>query len=214
MENNLQKQVPVQVLKQDEKILVVAKKNLFSDTTFTGFLPLNNFDQYEKTINLHKEFLWRSAMENDPTYKQVCPYLIFNHADKFFIMQRKSSATEQRLKSKYTLGSGGHLREGDVEGRSIAAWAEREFDEEIFYQGSYTVHPFGIINDESNLVGQVHIGFVFILKGDSDNIQIKSELKRGSLMTLDQCTELYGAMEPWSQLLFPYLKQHFNALSK
>ena len=212
MEANVQKQATSKLCKPDEKILVVAKDKLFSHTSVNGFLPLSNFDQYEEIIKSNKQFLWRSTMETDVAYKQICPYLIFYFQDTFFVMQRKSSASEQRLKNKFTMGSGGHLRQEDVDGRSIMAWAEREFNEEIVYNGSYTIHPFGIVNDESDLVGQVHMGLVFLLKGDSDDIAIRSELKQGSLMTLEECEQLFDIMESWSQFIFPYLKQHFALL--
>ena len=191
---------------KDEKILVVPRDKIIEEDAFAGFLPVTDFSMYFEIINKHKEFLWRSEMELDPGFKQVIPYLIFNYADKFFLMQRKSTASESRLKNKYSLGIGGHIREEDMLGHDIFEWAKREFSEEVNYQGNFKIRPLGLINDDSNAVGQVHLGFVFLLIGDSDKINVKSELKDGTLLTLQECEHFYSLMENWSQFAVSYLK--------
>ena len=192
--------------KQDEKILVVHRDILFPAGTFSGFLPMESLKTLEDIVKENKKFLWRSAMEVDARYKQICQYLIFNYEDKYFLMQRKSSASQQRLKNKHTLGIGGHIRELDIAEKSIAQWADREFGEEILYDGTYDMQPLGVINDERDEVGVVHTGFVYLLKGNSANIKIKSELKQGRLLTLDECEGFYDTMESWSQFVFKYLR--------
>ena len=193
-------------MKRDEKILVVPREILFREGAFQGFLPIADFTAYESLIAQYQQFEWRSAMETDTTFKQIIPYLVFTHDDTFFLMQRRGDASETRLRNNYTLGIGGHIREEDLEHKSIIQWAQREFDEEVSYTGGLSITPIGLINDDSNAVGQVHIGFVYLLEGDSDSIAIKSELKDGSLMTIEQMTHHKGAMETWSQFVFDYLK--------
>jgi predicted NUDIX family phosphoesterase len=121
-------------------------------------------------------------------------------------MQRKSTASEIRLQNRYTLGIGGHIREEDIKQNDIFDWAKREFSEEVDYQGGLSIKPLGIVNDESNEVGTVHLGFIFLLIGDSEDIKIKSELKKGYLATLQECENFYSDMETWSQLCLSYLK--------
>lgn len=196
-------------MKHDENILVVARNKLFQEQPLQGFLELPSFDYYQETIETNKEFLPRSMMEQDPSYKQIIPYLIFSFDNKIFLMQRAGNAGEQRLKNKYTLGIGGHIREHDIAGSTIFDWATREFNEEVHYDGSLRIQPLGLINDESNAVGQVHLGFAFLLKGDSENIRIRSELQQGSLLSLDQCALFFDQMETWSQIAFTYLQQDF-----
>src|SRR5690606_7557172 len=104
----------------------------------------------------------RSLMEQDQRYKQIIPYLVFTHENKYFVMQRTSTTTEQRLKNKYSLGIGGHIRQEDMNGNSIFEWAEREFHEEVSYHGNLEIIPLGVLNDDTNDVGKVHIGFVFL----------------------------------------------------
>ena len=198
------------IKKLDERILVVPTKILLGDNMFTGFRTMNDFDYYKNLIRKYQLFLWRSEVETKPEYKQIIPYLVFTYEDKFFLMQRKSSSSEQRLKSLYSFGIGGHIRQEDMLDDDIFVWAKREFHEEIKYDGKLEINPIGLLNDESNLVGQVHTGFVFLIKGDSCNIQIRSELKNGSLLSLSECEQYYDSMENWSQLVFNFLKKEYK----
>ena len=186
--------------------MVVKKNILFSYHATSGLIPID-FDHYQKLIKKHKEFVWRSKVEQDPTYKQIIPYLIFTHNNKYFLMRRKSTASESRLQNKCSLGIGGHIKKEDLKGTSIIDWAQREFTEEVKYRGSFTITPLGMLNDESNAVGQVHTGFVFILHGTSENIQIRDEHKEGKLISLEECLTLYNQMENWSQIIINYLKK-------
>lgn len=189
----------------DEHILVVKRTDLFPIVAWQGLQEVKN-NYLVDIVKEKKEFLPRSLMEQDPTYKQIIPYLIFTHNDTYFLMQRQAQATETRLQSKYSLGIGGHIRQEDIEGADIADWARREFEEEVSYKGSYTIELMGILNDDSNPVGQVHIGFIYLLKGDSPEISVKEELKSGTLLTLDECAKFYDSMEPWTQIIFDHLE--------
>ncbi len=194
------------VKKEDEKILVIKRDVLFGEKVISG-LEKVDFNYYQNLIEDKKEFLWRSQMEIDPNYKQIIPYLIFNFEDKYFLMQRQSKASEVRLQNLYSLGIGGHIREEDLSGSDISAWAKREFLEEVEYSGDLKVEPIGILNDDSNDVGKVHVGFVYLLKGDSQDIKVKSELKSGNLLTLQELSEYYENMENWTKFVFDFLKK-------
>lgn len=197
------KQLPIN--KFNESILVVKRKNLFPDGDWIGIKRVD-FDHYLKLVQQHQEFMPRGLAEEDTTYKQIIPYLVFRHNELYFLMQRKGSSSEQRLASKYSLGIGGHLREEDMKGSSIIEWAQREFDEEINYTGSVTITPLGILNSEETPVDQVHIGFVLLLEGDSADISIRSELQSGELVPLSMCKE--KDLEGWSKLVVDFLETH------
>lgn len=205
IKNKLNPSSKVFIKKEDEKILVVAREKILFDGDFNGIKPVD-FDFYEKIIDKNKLFLWRSQMEVNLNFKQVIPYLVFNFDDKIFLMRRKATSNETRLKNKYSLGIGGHIRQEDIS-NNIFDWAKREFNEEVFYSGNLKVEPIGLLNDDSNDVGKVHIGFVFLLKGDVDKIKIKSELQEGNLLLLNECEQFYDGMENWSKLVFDYLKK-------
>lgn len=203
-------------LVHDEQILVVRRSHLFTKNESWHGLKEVDFDHYLHIINHRKEFHPRSLMEVDPNYKQIIPYLIFMHDNHYFLMQRKSDASESRLRNKLTLGIGGHIRQEDMSysakatkdrpEKSLFAWALREFHEEVNYAGNVNVQPLGIINDDSNDVGKVHIGFAFLLNGDSPDISVKSELKSGKLISLDDCKSQKESMETWSQFVVDSLR--------
>lgn len=190
----------------DEKILVVKRELLFQGDDFQGFKAISQFADIEKRINEHKEFLWRSEMEENTAYKQIIPYMLFKHHDSYFVMKRRDNASEKRLASKYSLGIGGHVREEDLQAAGLPGWAMREFHEEVEYEGTLRVIPLGMINDDSNDVGKVHIGFVFLLLGSNDHISIKDEHKEGYMRTLSELEIMYESMESWSQIVIRYLQ--------
>lgn len=189
-----------------ENILVVKKSTLFGTNAPQGLIA--ETQAYVAIINDAKEFLPRALMEEDSNYKQVIPYLIFKYKSTYFLMQRKSTSSEQRLKNKYSLGIGGHMRQEDMgAGDSLFDWAKREFYEEVHYEGNFSIATLGLLNDDSNPVGQVHVGLVLLLEGDSSNIAVRSELKSGKLATLEECQAIYANLENWSQIVLDYLKQ-------
>ncbi|MDR3646256.1 MAG: hypothetical protein P4L22_01805 [Candidatus Babeliales bacterium] len=192
--------------KNDELILVVKRESLFdSQEAFQGVQEID-FQSYSALIKSNQEFLPRSVMEQDFKYKQIIPYLVFTYNNKLFMMQRQAKASETRLANKYTLGIGGHIRQEDMSSDSIIDWAKREFYEEVDYKGNLDIQAIGVLNDDSNDVGKVHLGFIFLLKGDSGLIRVKEELKSGELLSFAECELYYEKMETWSQMVFDFLK--------
>jgi predicted NUDIX family phosphoesterase len=190
--------------KYQEPILVVKRSVLMEQTAWKGIKPVC-FDEISTLIQHNREFFPRGAMEEDPFYKQIIPYIIFEYQDRYFLMKRKADATEKRLASHYTLGIGGHIRQEDMKHDSIISWAEREFHEEVNYNDSYVVDVIGLINDDFIPVGQFHVGLGIIFRGSSENISIKSELQEGALIPLEECMHFHKNMETWSQLVLDYL---------
>lgn len=189
-----------------ESILVVKRDLFFGNNSSWHGINNTNFQIYYDRILSHAEFHPRNLMETDPTYKQIIPYLVFKYQNSYFLMQRSENASEQRLRNKYSLGIGGHVRREDLlEGNSLFDWARREFHEEINYTGNLSIKPLGILNDDSNAVGMVHVGFVLLLEGDSNQISIKSELKMGKMAQIEECFSVFENMESWSALLLEHL---------
>ena len=190
--------------KYNESILVVKATTLFPDPTIEGFFEVD-FTTFMQRIVNHQEFHPRGLMESDPTYKQIIPYLVFTHQERYFLMQRTAQGFEKRLHDQYTLGIGGHVRQEDLQGTTLFDWAAREFHEEINYTGHLEIEPLGVINDNSNDVGKVHAGLVLLLHGNSEAISIKSELKNGTLLPLEEIMQHNKNLESWSQLVLKYL---------
>jgi predicted NUDIX family phosphoesterase len=188
--------------KLDELVLVVKREYIVPNPGWHGIMPIN-VEQTIDVITTHQQYLPRSLAEQDPRYKQIIPYLVFTHDNKYFLMQRRSTASETRLRNKFSLGIGGHVRQEDLAaGTTIFDWARREFAEEINYQGDLIIEPLGLLNDDSNEVGTVHLGLVMLLRGSDADISIKSELKSGLLADVTTCQAHYQDLEQWSQLVF------------
>jgi len=187
-----------------EDILVVRRDILLGENAWQGIRTLG-LDQCLAAIRASGEYLPRDQMEVDPTYKQIIPYLIYRYEGRYFLMQRHAKASEKRLAGKLSLGIGGHIRREDVGSNDVFAWAHREFHEEVCYGGGLEIAPLGILNDDSNEVGRVHLGLVLLLEGDSCDISVKSELAGGHLATLEECQEQAHLMESWSQLVLAAL---------
>ena len=117
-------------------------------------------------------------------------------------LSSKAKASEQRLQSKYTLGIGGHMRKEDMKkGRDVLAWAKREFEEEVSYDGSYEAVPLGVLNDDSNDVGSVHFGIIHFWKLDEPKVQSREEeICHLNFMTFSELNTIKDKMESWSLL--------------
>ena len=200
----MQKQAAVDRKKAVEQILVVRRELLLGEDSWQG-VRAEGLERYLVAIRAEGQYLPRDMMEVDPTYKQIIPYLIYRYADRYFLMERHAKASEKRLAGKLSLGIGGHIRQEDVGSNDVFAWAKREFHEEVSYDGSLEIEPLGVLNDDSNEVGRVHLGLVLLLHGDTAEISVKSELAGGALATLAECQAQADLLEPWSQLVLPAL---------
>lgn len=200
----MQKEVAMPHNPLDEHILVVRREHLFPEEAWQG-LHIHNMQRYLNIVAARREFMPRQLAEHDPRYKQIIPYLIFAYNGSIFVMQRRENATEKRLQNKYTIGIGGHIRQEDIKSSDIFAWANREFHEEVAYTDAMTIEPLGLLNDDSNEVGRVHLGFVFLIHGHSENITVRSELKSGELLPLDACIAMQPHFETWSQMVLQRL---------
>lgn len=185
--------------KYSENILVVSRKKIFCNQAFNGIEK--NIGGFIEIIKSNKEFRPRYLMEEDLSFKQIIPYIVFMANNKIFMMQRRDTASEQRLKNKFSIGIGGHIRVTDTHSDSILDWAKREFNEEVIFNDHFEASILGLVNDESTLVGKVHIGIVILMLSKSENIKIRSELKSGQLVAIADIPEYVDQMENWSQII-------------
>src|SRR3989338_8247505 len=206
------------ILKGEEKVMVVKRSDLFFENVWHG-LETQNLQKYLTIIVKKHRFLPRSEVESDPNWQQIIPYLIFENQGKIFLMRRKSSHTDRRLSNLYSIGIGGHIDKEDIikstksmkstrgtKGNElIFNWAKREFEEEIKYDGQYIANFLGLLNDDSNDVGRVHLGLVIKLTGDSPKIAVRDEHKSGNLVGVGEARKYYGKMETWSQIVYDFL---------
>src|SRR3989344_6510988 len=199
--------------KHAEKVMVVLRSEVFSSGTWHG-LKTENLNKYLKIISTKHRFLPRSRVEEDARWQQIIPYLIFENANKIFLMRRKANHTDSRLADKYSIGIGGHINKSDLKStksmkgtRGIMDWARREFEEEIDYRGKYKTEFLGLINDDSNDVGKVHLGLVIKIVGGKDKISVRDEHKFGEMIAIGDAGKYYNHMETWSRIVYDFLRE-------
>lgn len=184
--------------------MVVSRRDMFSLGIWHG-LKTDDIKKYINLISRKHKFLPRSQVEEDARWQQIIPYLVFENENKIFLMRRKANHTDLRLADKYSIGVGGHVNKKDMGSHNVMDWARREFEEEIDYKGKYKTEFLGLINDDSNDVGLVHLGLVIKVWGDSDNISVKDEHKSGEMITIGDAGKYYKRMETWSQIVYDFL---------
>lgn len=189
-----------------EQILVIPSSKLFEHHTQWHGINHQNIESILATIVQYQESMQRSIAENNQTYKQIISYLIFTFEGQLFVMQRKNKPNEQALANKLSIGIGGHMTQTDIQGQTLFDWVSREFEEEVTYEGNLQMHTIGFLNDDTNEVGQRHLGLVILLKGDNPNIAIHgNEHKSGQLMSMEECFEKLDQFEAWSQIILQRL---------
>ena len=189
-----------------EQVLVVRRDDIFPDGAWHGFV-VENLDRHQRVIRERHDFRPRSEVENDPTYQQIIPYVVFRHGDRYFLTHRLRASSERRLRKQYSLGVGGHINPGDLgAGDPILDGLKREWEEEVVYDGKFEARLLGFLNEDSSPVSKVHLGVVFLVDGDSPNIRIRETDKlAGELLTLEEMRMFYLAMESWSQIVYDRL---------
>jgi len=149
-----------------ERVLVVPAAELDRLGRFQGFS-----DEAERYLSALLApglgaFRPRSEVEEDPSLKQIIPYVVFRSGDSVFCYTRGKSQGEARLHRLRSLGVGGHVAEEDADGRATLDAYEmalrRELDEEVAVDSDGTIRRVGLINDDSTPVGQVHLGVVHV----------------------------------------------------
>ena len=198
---------------EDESVLVI-KRELFDEIgTFQGisteiekYLPVflnpsNNF------------FIHRELAEDDPTHKQIIPYAIFRHGDKFLRYLRGKKSGEQRLASKSSIGIGGHINQDDFNSSSLEkdtylTGIEREINEELIINCDYNNLPIALINDDSNDVGQVHLGVVHLFDLESDQVEAgEANIENLEFLSSDDLLREKDNLESWSQICVDHLDE-------
>jgi predicted NUDIX family phosphoesterase len=189
-----------------EHVLCVRRDDLFPDRTWHGFVD-EGLERAQRVMREAAFFMPRAEVEDDPSYQQIIPYLVFRHGDRYLLTRRLKASSEKRLRQLYSLGVGGHINPGDLEhGDPISDGLKREWEEEVEYAGAFESTLLGLINDDSSPVSRVHLGVVFLIDGDSPDIRIRETDKlSGELLTLDEMRIYYLAMESWSQVVYDRL---------
>jgi predicted NUDIX family phosphoesterase len=156
-------------------------------------------------------FLARELAEEDESYKQVIPYVVIRHEDRYLLIRRTKKQTEGRLHDLYSLGIGGHINDADESGPNedlLTSGMRRELVEEIQLESEESCELVGIINDDSTPVARVHVGFVYLLTTASPQYTIMEPDKYTAEWKTPQELAAYSSqMESWAQIVHNHVIQ-------
>lgn len=185
-----------------EKVLVVKTDKLAKFISGkTGLLTADREEMLDIIVN-HHEFMDRPAAEEDPSYKQIIPYVVLTQKGRVFSTRRLNKGGESRLHGKLSIGIGGHINPVDETDRRsvLMKGLERELDEEVYIQRRGQLIPRGFINDDGNGVGAVHLGLCFSMEVEGEVSVKETEKLSGAWLSLQELKSEYDNMETWSQI--------------
>ncbi len=160
-------------------------------------------DPYLHAARRHGAYRPRSEVEDDPSWKQIIPYLALFDGPRIYLMRRSRAGGDARLHERYSIGIGGHVNptDGDpLEG------LRREWIEELATDFEPHFSPLGVLNDDDDPVGAVHLGLLFTAQADGRPVAIRERHKLdGRFASLAEVAQVAGRLETWSSLLFDFL---------
>lgn len=199
----------------EEQVLVVPTELFHELGHFQGFST--EVDKYLKPLLSSDQLSYRprKEMEEDPSFKQLIPYVLFTHTDadgklSLFTYQRGGGGGEARLRAKRSVGVGGHISTVDVAdsngadsnaGDVYRRGLERELEEEIQIDTPYTENRVGVINDDETEVGKVHLGIVHRFEVETPSVSPREEdLADARFQPIEEVLAEIEQYETWSQI--------------
>jgi predicted NUDIX family phosphoesterase len=150
----------------------------------------------------------RHEVEEDPSFKQLIPYCIFQYEGRIFHYKRGKLQGEGRLHSKRSIGIGGHISSDDP-GSGIAVYREamqREIAEEVFVETGFTERCLGLINDDETEVGKVHLGVVHVFDLEAPKVRPREEsIIQAGFARPSELAQEREQFESWSQICLDQL---------
>jgi predicted NUDIX family phosphoesterase len=193
-----------------ERVLVVPTELFHRLGYFQGFC--GEIDRYlgELFDARHASYRPRGEVEQDPSFKQLIPYVIFRHTDaqgrpSVFQYTRGKGMGEGRLHSKRSVGIGGHISLCDTEtGESSHPYEEgmrRELEEEVAIDSPYSARCVGLINDDQTEVGRVHLGVVHLFDVERPAVSPReTDLLETGFRPIDDVLADLDGFETWSSI--------------
>jgi len=182
---------------------------------------LDDYVASEFTRHYQSE-LWREVImlprdvaEHSPQFLQVIPYITVLSSNTLRVMQyrRTNKGGDERLYGNWSIGVGGHINLQDAASGKLPFRAMvnrallREFNEEFAYDYfSITAKPAGLIYDDSNDVGRVHIGVVYYATASGVYCVDTERHAEVEFVSLNDINEDDG-YESWSRLLIKELRK-------
>jgi predicted NUDIX family phosphoesterase len=116
-------------------------------------------------------------------------------------MERTAAGGDSRLHRKASIGVGGHLNPVDHGQDPLMAGLAREWAEEVEAAWQPAFELVGLLNDDSNPVGAVHLGVVFTTQAQGPMGVRETEKLSGRMASAADIAEAWPRLETWSQLV-------------
>jgi predicted NUDIX family phosphoesterase len=151
----------------------------------------------------HGEYRVRAEVEDDPSFQQLIPYVVVRDADRVFLMRRLRAGADVRLHDRWSIGVGGHVGESDG---GLDGGLAREWHEELVADWSPAFRILGLLNDDTDPVGAVHLGVVYEVDAAGRPVAVRETHKlEGGFASLADADALGERLETWSRLVLDHL---------
>lgn len=192
----------------EELVYVVPRGALLDGAGWYG-LRTEALDDFVRTVERDGSYEPRAAMERDPAFKQIIPYLVLRDGDRYFLMQRTTAGGDVRLHGRYSIGVGGHLNPGDG---GLLGGLRREWHEELNAEFVPEFSLVALLNDDTTPVGAVHLGAVYLADVEGRPVAIRETDKlTGAFATVADVAAVAERLETWSRLAFEFLEARRGA---
>jgi predicted NUDIX family phosphoesterase len=196
--------VTAEVAPAIERVLVVPREVVVADPWRGLRMDPAGLRAAIAAIAARGRFEPRPAMEADPRFKQVIPYLVLRDRDRWFLMRRSRAGADARLHDRWSIGVGGHLNPGDLD---LEGGLRREWREELAADFVPSFRPLGLLNDDETEVGAVHIGVVYAADAGGRPVAVReTEKLAGAFADEADVVAVRDRMETWSELVFDALR--------
>ena len=187
-----------------ERVLVLPRADVPGGCDFHGIrrTDADELETLRATVATHGRYLDRASAELDPAHKQLIPYVIVRDGDRVFLMHRTDAGGDARLHGKASIGVGGHLNPVDHGEDALMAGLRREWAEELEADWEPEFELVGLLNDDSNPVGSVHLGVVFTVHADGRRVDVREHEKLiGGFAGPGELSASWDRLETWSRLV-------------
>ena len=187
-----------------ERVLVLPRDRVPGGSDFHGLRPADSagLDGLRAAVMAHGRYLDRPIAEDDPTHKQLIPYVVVRSGASVFLMHRTDAGGDPRLHGRASIGVGGHLNPVDEGEDALMAGLRREWDEELVTDWEPQFELVGLLNDDTNPVGAVHLGVVFTVEADGRAVAVREHDKLvGAFAGADEVAASWDRLETWSRLV-------------